>query len=145
MLYLPGVRGLYHMLPYSLQPLIFFRSLTNHYKFFFPQKFSASWRQRLCCSNSQFYPHCVCVSTAAQLCPTLWDPMNCNLPGSSVHRIFQARILEWIAISCYKGSSWPRDRTHVSCISCIGRRVLYHWATWEAISLLPAYKEPGKQ
>ena len=49
--------------------------------------------------------------------------------SSSVHGIFQARILEWVAISFSKGSSWPRDWTR---ISCIGRWVLYHWATWEA-------------
>ena len=46
-----------------------------------------------------------------------------------VCRIFQARILEWAAISYSRRSSWPRDRT---CISCIGRQILYHWATWEA-------------
>ena len=56
-------------------------------------------------------------------------PMECSLPGSSVHGIFQARILEWVAISFSRGSSPPRDRTQVSCI---GRRILYHWATREA-------------
>ena len=56
--------------------------------------------------------------------------MDCSLPGSSVHGISQARRLEWVAISFSRGSSWPRDRTHVSCI---GRWwVLYHWATREA-------------
>ena len=52
----------------------------------------------------------------AQSCLTLCDPMDCSLPGSSVHGIFQARILEWIAISFSRGSSWPRDRTQVSRI-----------------------------
>ena len=47
----------------------------------------------------------------AQLCLTLCDPMDCSLPGSSVHRIFQARVLEWAAISFSRGSSQPRDRT----------------------------------
>ena len=42
-------------------------------------------------------------------CPTLCDPMDCNLPGSSVHVIFQARVLEWVAISFSRGSSRPRD------------------------------------
>ena len=50
---------------------------------------------------------------------------DCSPPGSSVHGIFQASILEWVAISSFRGSSPPRDRTHVSYISCIGRRVLY--------------------
>ena len=53
-------------------------------------------------------------SEVAQLCPTLWDPVDCSLPGSSVHRILQARILEWVAISFSRGSSQPRDRTHIS-------------------------------
>ena len=52
-----------------------------------------------------------------------WSP-----PGSSVREILQARILELVAISDTRGSSQPRDRTH---ISCIGRQILYHWATWE--------------
>ena len=47
----------------------------------------------------------------AQSCPTLCDPRDCSLPGSSVHGIFQAIVLEWIAISFSKGSSQPRDRT----------------------------------
>ena len=49
----------------------------------------------------------------------LCDPMNCSLPGSSVHGIIQARVLEWIAISFSRGSSWPRDWTGVSCF--VGR------------------------
>jgi len=58
--------------------------------------------------------------------------MDCSLPGSSIHGIFQARILGWFAISYSRGSSQPRDRTHISCGSCISRRILYHCATWEA-------------
>ena len=57
------------------------------------------------------------------------DPVHCSLPGSSVHGISQVRILEWVAISFSRGSSWPRDWT---LITCIGRRILYHWNTWEA-------------
>ena len=64
-----------------------------------------------------------------QWCLTLYIPIDCNPPGYSVHGIFQARILEWIAISSFRRPSWPRNRTHVSCI---GRQTLYHWATWEA-------------
>ena len=54
---------------------------------------------------------------AAQLYLTLCDPMNCSPPGSSVHGILQARILEWLSIPFSKGSSWPRDQTQVSCIA----------------------------
>ena len=53
-------------------------------------------------------------SEVAQLCPTLCDPMDCSLPGFSVHRIFQTRILEWVAISFSRGSCWPRDQIQVS-------------------------------
>ena len=56
-------------------------------------------------------------SEVAQSRLTLGDPMDCSLPGFSVHGIFQARVLEWVAISFSKGSSWPRDRTQVSCIA----------------------------
>ena len=67
------------------------------------------------------------------VCPTLCSPMDCNLPGSSVYGIFQAKILEWVVISSSRGSSWPRDQTPVSCVSCIGSQILYHCATREAI------------
>ena len=56
----------------------------------------------------------------AQSCLTLCDPMDCSPPGSSVHGIFQAWILEWVAISFSRGSSQHRDQTQVSCI--VGRR-----------------------
>ena len=59
-------------------------------------------------------------SESAQSCPTLCDPMDCSLPGSSLHGILQARVLEWVAISFSRGSSRPRDRTQVSRIP--GRR-----------------------
>ena len=52
-----------------------------------------------------------------QSCRTLFDPMNCSLPSSSVHGILQARIVEWVAISFSRGFSWRRDRTQVSCIA----------------------------
>ena len=55
-------------------------------------------------------------SEVAQSCPALCDPMDCSLPGSSVHGIFQAIVLEWIAISSSRGSSQPRDQTWVSQI-----------------------------
>ena len=57
------------------------------------------------------------VSEVAQSCLTLCDPMDCSLPGSSVHVIFQARVLEWVAISFTRGSSHPRGWTWVSCIA----------------------------
>ena len=68
-------------------------------------------------------------SEFAQSCPTLCDPMDCSLPGFSVHGIFQARVLEWVAISFSRGSSWPRDWTQVSYIA---GRYFTLWATREA-------------
>ena len=66
----------------------------------------------------------------SQSCPTLCDPVDCSLPGSSIHGILQARILEWVAISFSRGSSRPRDWTNVSHL--VGRRFTL-WATREAI------------
>ena len=65
-------------------------------------------------------------SEVTQSCPTLCDPMDCSLPGSSLHVILQARVLEWVAISFSRGSSQPRDRTRDSHIT--GRRFNL-WAT----------------
>ena len=67
-----------------------------------------------------------------QSCLTLCDRMDCSPPGSSVHEILQAIILEWVATPSSRGSYWPRDRTWVSSVSCLGRWVLYH------------YRHPGK-
>ena len=58
-----------------------------------------------------------------QSCPILCDPVDCSPPGSSVHGILQARILEWVAMPSSRGSSQPRDQTRISYVSCIGRRV----------------------
>ena len=85
-----------------------------------------------------------CMQTFEELCPTLCDPMDCSPPGSSIHGIPQARTLEWIAISSSKGSSWPRDRTHVSCISCTGRWRLHQWAIWEPDGCWPSGKNSSK-
>ena len=63
-----------------------------------------------------------------QWCLALCDPMDCSPPGSSVHGISQARILEWAAISFSRGPSQPRDQTSNLWVSCIGRQILYSWA-----------------
>ena len=69
----------------------------------------------------------------------LCDPMDCSPPGSSVHGISQARILERIAISSSRGSSQPRNRT---CVSCTGRQVLNCWATREVPLILVTWDKP---
>ena len=81
----------------------------------------------------------------AQSCPTLCDSMDCSLPVSSAHGIFQARIREWVAIPFSRGSSQPRDWTQVSCI--VGRFFTI-WATrealeWVAISLSKSLPDLG--
>ena len=69
---------------------------------------------------------------AAQSCLTLYDPMDCSLPGSSVHGILQARILEWVVIPFSRGSSQPRNWTWVPCIA---GRFFTIWATRQAQSM----------
>ena len=83
------------------------------------------------------YLHVLCV-LISQSCPTLCDPMDCGLPGFSVHGILQARILEWVAIPFSRGTSQPRDRTVVSCIA--GRFFTYR-ATGKSIVQTPASQQ----
>ena len=87
------------------------------------------------------YTYCVSMLPFidAQSYLTLAAPMDCNLPCSSVYGICQARTLKWVADSSSRGSSWPKIRTCVSCISCIGRWILYHWVTCEALHLSICY------
>ena len=65
----------------------------------------------------------------AQLCLFVTS-MDCSSPGSSVHGIHQARILEWVAIPFPRGFSQPKDQTYISCVSYIGRQILYHRVTY---------------
>ena len=76
---------------------------------------------------------CVCVCVSAHVCSsclTLSNSTDCSPPGSSFHGISQARLLEWVVISFSRESSWPGDWTRASCLSCISRQILYHWANW---------------
>ena len=79
--------------------------------------------------------------SVTQPCQTLCNPVDCSPPGSSLYGIFQARIPEWVARYFSRGSSQCMDQAHISCVSCIGRRVLYHWATKEAWWHQRPYKE----
>ena len=77
------------------------------------------------------------VCLAAQLCPTLCDPIDCSLPGSSVHGIFEASILEWVAISSYGGSSRPQGSNLRLLYLLYSRWILYllsHWRSPDAIT-----------
>ena len=94
------------------------------------------------------------LSVCAQSYPVLYDPTHCSPPGSSVHGIPQARILEWVAIAFSRGSSQPRDPTCTSCISYIARQILLslshlgcprgQW-TWAKISLQAGTFHPRLQ
>ena len=74
--------------------------------------------------------NCSCI--CAQLHLTLCNPMDCSPPGSFVHGILQARILERVATLSSRGSPWCRDRALRSCVSCITGKIFTQWANWEA-------------
>ena len=77
----------------------------------------------------------ICASSVIQSCLTLCGPTDRSPLGSSLHGIFQAKILEWVSKPSSRGSSKPWDQTPVSCVSCTGRWILYY-TTWEALPLL---------
>ena len=66
------------------------------------------------------------IVLSSQSCPTLCNPVACSLLGSSLQRVYQTRILEWVAIPSCRASSQPRDQTCISSVSCIDRQILYH-------------------
>ena len=78
-----------------------------------------------------------CASVPAQSCLTLWDPMDCSPPRSSVLGILQARTLERVAMPSSRGSSQHRDRTHISCISCTAGRLFATVSYAESLLLVP--------
>ena len=87
-------------------------------------------------------PTACCMSMCAEfvcarLCLTLCNPMDSSQPGPSVGGIFQAGILEWVAISFSRGSSWPRDWNLISCTSFIGSHILYQCNSWYSSFLAP--------
>ena len=83
--------------------------------------------------NSLGEQACSCPSMSTPLCLTLHDPRNCSLPGPCVHGIFQARILEWDAVSSSRVSSWPWVWMYISHISRSSRQILYHQCHREAL------------
>ena len=79
-------------------------------------------------------PVCVCVCVCAQSLSHvhLCNPMDYSPPDSLFTEFSRQEYWSVVAIYFSRGSSWPRDQTHVFCISCTGRRILYYWATWKA-------------
>ena len=106
-----------------LQVLLLLCSLFPPYTVIYPCSLLGRHRGIQCCclraGRWNPYPRCETFSCClvAQSCLTLCSPMDCSLPGSPVHGILQARILEWVAISFSRESSWLKDRTQVSCIA----------------------------
>ena len=85
------------------------------------------------------HTHCaVCVLSRVRLC----NLMDCRLPGSSVHGILQARILEGVATPSSRGSSSPRDLTHIFCVSRTSRWILDPCPNWEAMNLKMSHQPP---
>ena len=116
--------------PFFLESSVFIIVIMQHSTHIY---FPIPQTKKLCKLKSYVSPTFVgsyavlCLVT--QSCLTLCDPMDCSLPGSSVHGILQIRILEWVAFSFSRGSSQPRDQTQVSCIA---GRLFTIWATREA-------------
>ena len=115
--------GLFHFFHFIFSAPISFSScfpMSPSLSFFF--MFSQALIK--CSRNAFVYIYIVNLLSRVWLC----DPMDCSLPSSSVHGIFQARVLQWVAISFSRGSSWPRYQTQVSYIA--GRHFTI-WATRE--------------
>ena len=101
--------------------ILYVYKFTYRYYGSYPPKTASS--NKTCWSYSLLYSQCLGKvlahskdsmkwrSEVAQLCPTLCDPIDCSLPGFSIHGIVQARVLEWVAISFSRGSSWHRNQT----------------------------------
>ena len=119
----PGL-PVHHQLPEFTQTHVHYRLLQN-------TEYILCARSKSLLYSTLTFAFFVHACSVTQSRATLWDPMDCSPPRSSAHGISQVRILEWVAFSLSRGSSRPRDRT---CISCMGRRVLYHWATWEGFA-----------
>ena len=125
---------IYKIHPFQVYNLVIFHKITNlnshHHKRVLFIYFSETWsfHQVNTWFCQSIYLFLLSWSEVAQSCPTLCDPIDCSLPGSSVHGIFQAIVLEWIAISFSTGSSQSRTRTRVSRIE--DRRFTV-WATRE--------------
>ena len=94
------------------------------------------WELSLSRKPTYYFFFSVRAWSVTQSCLTLHHSRDYSSLGSSVHGIFQARILEWVAISYSRGSSWPRGQIR---ISCFGRWVLYHCATWKAVFLFTCF------
>ena len=106
----------------SFFPLTHPWAVLQHVFIYISSRLSQLWQLQMPKCSIVVY---VCVSSRSVM-SDLCDPMDCSPTASSVHGILQARILEWVAMPCSRGSSQFRDWTYISYVSCIGRGVLYH-------------------
>ena len=91
------------------------------------QWISALHRRRRWTAVMASWSMCMCIlSRFSHVRLFLFEPMDCSPPGTSIHGILQARILEWVAMPSSRGSSQPRDQICISYVCCICRQVLYH-------------------
>ena len=91
------------------------------------------WQPNLNCELLLHLHWYTVLCSVAKSCLTLWDPLGCSRPGSSVHGIFHARTLEWVATSFCRASPQFKDRPHISCLLRCWQ-ILYQWATREALA-----------
>ena len=87
------------------------------------------------CRKEKSWCNLTLSAKSLQSCPSLCDPMDCSTPSFSVHGILQARILEWVAISFFNRSSWPRDWTYISYYQ-VDSLLLSHWGSPFAVKVL---------
>ena len=99
------------------------------------KRLSSFWLFKTMQINPIHYRDFLLVSKS---CLTVWDPMDCSPPGSSVHGISQARTLEWVAVNLLQGIIQAQG-LNLCLLHC--RETLYHWATWKAIKKI---KNPSK-
>ena len=105
-------------------------SLHSHLYPFIYLSVHSSFKRKITCRVCV----CVCVCSAAHSYSTLYHLMDCNPPGSSVHGIIQARILEWLDISSSRGSSGPRfELASPPCSAYVGKQTVYHCASWAVL------------
>ena len=134
-------------LPGLLWPLYCPSLLPQVAAYTFPQ--GNCWLLTLLLAQQNTMHVCMHACLRAQCCLTLCHPVVCSLLSFSVHGVFQARILEWVAISSSRGSFLPKDWTHLSCVSCIVGRFFIAWAIREAqqyhTSIIKVIRKKGGQ
>ena len=131
---LRGPSGIYCILVFFLTcllfPLLLWKVSCNSHCHFNTLSVFSLWPFKSFLKWCSSFRVCV-LAKSLQLCQTLYDPVDCSPPGSCVHGILQARILEWVTIPSSRGSFWPRDRIHISCVSCTeaDSLLLNHWGS----------------